>query len=118
MSPELVNGVSYSKEVDIWAFGCFAFELATGTPPFQHELVDLTTLFRQITTEPVPQIPAKWSAEFRDFVDKCLIKDPKKRWTIDQLLAHDFLVSAEASRRCWERDYANWVSAEPTNLFE
>ena len=33
MSPEWAKGVSYSKEVDIWAFGCFAYELATGKRP-------------------------------------------------------------------------------------
>ena len=30
MSPEWAKGVSYSKEVDVWSFGCFAYELATG----------------------------------------------------------------------------------------
>lgn len=34
LSPEIANGTIYSKEVDIWAFGCFAQELATGEPPF------------------------------------------------------------------------------------
>lgn len=34
LSPEIARGVYYSKEVDVWAYGCFAFELATGEPPF------------------------------------------------------------------------------------
>lgn len=33
-SPEIIKGIPYSKEVDVWAFGCFAYELATGHPPF------------------------------------------------------------------------------------
>ena len=33
-SPEIVRGVKYSKEVDIWSYGCFAYELLTNTPPF------------------------------------------------------------------------------------
>ncbi|PVH72977.1 kinase-like protein [Cadophora sp. DSE1049] len=34
MAPELFNSnPSYGKEVDIWAFGCTIFEIATGLPP-------------------------------------------------------------------------------------
>jgi len=34
ISPEICDGIFYSKEVDVWAFGCLAFELARGEPPF------------------------------------------------------------------------------------
>ena len=37
-APELFKGIMYSKEVDVWAFGCFAYELAMGDPPFINEL--------------------------------------------------------------------------------
>ena len=30
LSPEIAQGILYGKEVDIWAFGCFAYELASG----------------------------------------------------------------------------------------
>ena len=36
VGPEIANGVKYSKEVDVWEFGCFAYALATGDPPFSH----------------------------------------------------------------------------------
>ena len=55
VSPEIAQGIKYSKEVDVWAFGCFAYELATGYPPFakirgRHELL------KSIINEPVPAI--------------------------------------------------------------
>ena len=34
VAPEIVRGVMYDKSVDIWSYGCFAYELATGMPPF------------------------------------------------------------------------------------
>ena len=33
-SPELANGVIYSKEVDIWAYGAMLHEIGRGQPPF------------------------------------------------------------------------------------
>ena len=35
MSPEIVQGKLYGKEIDIWAFGCTAYELAMHKLPFQ-----------------------------------------------------------------------------------
>ena len=34
VAPEIVKGHRYGKEVDIWALGCFAFELLATDPPF------------------------------------------------------------------------------------
>ena len=34
MSPEIAQGLPYAKEVDVWSYGCFAFELTKGEPPF------------------------------------------------------------------------------------
>jgi len=33
VSPEIAAGVSYSKEVDVWSYGCFAYEILTSEPP-------------------------------------------------------------------------------------
>ena len=32
-APELLNGRSYTKNVDVYSFGCLAYEVATGFPP-------------------------------------------------------------------------------------
>ena len=59
----------------MWAFGCFAFELAKGDPPFHDRADNLEDLFDAVVNEPVETIPAKWSPAFADFVAKCFIKD-------------------------------------------
>ncbi|KAG5540649.1 hypothetical protein RHGRI_020769 [Rhododendron griersonianum] len=42
--------------------------------------------------EEVPEIPSYGlSKEARDFLNKCLVRDPKSRWTGDMLLAHPFI---------------------------
>ena len=72
MSPEIVQDLPYSKEVDIWSFGCFAYELATGNPPNIDVGRNLNLLFDRLRNCEVALIPDKWSSEFKDFVSKCL----------------------------------------------
>lgn len=57
---------------------------------------------KSIRDDPVPPLPAvhpitqrPYSPEFRDFVDLCLQKDPLRRATAAQLLAHPFLAEAD-----------------------
>ena len=40
MSPEILAGEAYGKEVDVWSYGCFAFELTKGEPPFYQIMHD------------------------------------------------------------------------------
>ena len=83
MAPEITRGVQYSKAVDVWSFGSYAYELATGNPPYYRCGRDRKKLLDHIRNEEVDPIPQKWSESFKDFINKCLIKDPKQRWTIE-----------------------------------
>lgn len=87
--------------MDIWAFGCFAFELATGQPPFLSMASDTQGLISAILNKPAPAIPERWSADFKDFINHCLEKNPNDRWTIDMLLDHPFFAKAEKLRAEW-----------------
>lgn len=40
--------------------------------------------------EELPEIPQELS-QGKDFLDKCLVKDPNKRWTAHMLLNHPFI---------------------------
>ena len=48
-----------------------------------------------IPTKPPPVLKeteqTNWSANFRDFVTKCLVKNPEERPTATALLQHDFV---------------------------
>ena len=37
IAPEVLKGQPYSQIVDVYSYGCFAYELATGSPPFKHK---------------------------------------------------------------------------------
>ena len=79
--------------MDVWAYGIFAYELATGNPPFS-AVFGLHSLFQAVLKKPVPAIPNKWSSNFTDFIARCLDKSAVDRWTIEKLLNHPFLENA------------------------
>jgi len=94
MAPELIRGHDYGTKVDIWSLGIMVMEMAEGEPPYM-EFPPLRALFL-ITTKGIPALkePEKWTADFQDFVSKCLIKDPEDRPGADELLKHPFLKQA------------------------
>ncbi|KAF5188368.1 mitogen-activated protein kinase kinase kinase [Thalictrum thalictroides] len=48
-------------------------------------------LFRIGFGEEVPEIPVELLEEGKDFLRKCFIRDPTKRWTAEMLLNHPFV---------------------------
>lgn len=75
MAPELVRSKSYDTSIDIWSFGILAVEMANGAPPNLKKPDAL--ILRHILKGPAPTLDSRWSPTFQDFVNLCLIKDPK-----------------------------------------
>ena len=65
-------------------------------------------LFTAIINDPMPRISSKWSDAFADFCFKCLLKNPRERWSFTKLLNHEFMVGAELCREQWAAEYAAW----------
>ena len=59
-------------------------------------------------TQEAPALQVKWSDKFRDFVSKCLTKNPEQRATAAELLEHDFLREAEAHREDFQKFISFW----------
>lgn len=91
MAPEVARGEEQGFPADVWAFGCTVIEMATGDHPWPEMDDPVTALYRIGFSGELPDIPRWLSESARDFVAKCFIKDPKKRWTAKQLLEHPFL---------------------------
>ena len=111
MAPELIQAKEdrqYTKKVDIWSLGIFAIELAQSLPPYINE-EPTRALFNIIEKTP-PSISSKWSTLFQDFIDKCLEKDPMKRWSAEALIEHPFLEDASLSRDEWIYEFSRWKS--------
>uniref|UniRef100_A0A0E0JL13 Protein kinase domain-containing protein n=1 Tax=Oryza punctata TaxID=4537 RepID=A0A0E0JL13_ORYPU len=90
---------------DVWALGVTVLELFLGRCPIlpAGEKSSWERLKKAICDGEAPSLPATAaaSAELRGFVASCLHKDPRRRATVAQLLAHPFVArrDGEACRR-------------------
>jgi Tol biopolymer transport system component len=76
MSPEQARGKVVDKRTDIWAFGAVLYEIITGKPLFQGETV--SDIFVEVLSKE-PDLSAL-PDHARYVVERCLRKDPRKRW--------------------------------------
>ena len=91
MAPEVLRG-DYSEEADMWSFGVVVFMLLSGRCPFggkddeqiQANVLRGKYLFKKAAWEGV-------SNAAKDFINKLLVQDYKKRMTAKQALQHPWM---------------------------
>ncbi|TKY70546.1 Mitogen-activated protein kinase kinase kinase YODA [Spatholobus suberectus] len=95
MAPELLQAVVQKDNssdlafaVDIWSLGCTIIEMFTGKPPWS-EYEGAAAMFKVMRD--TPPIPEALSAEGKDFLRLCFIRNPAERPTASMLLDHRFL---------------------------
>ncbi|KAJ3660963.1 hypothetical protein Zmor_005389 [Zophobas morio] len=98
-----MQGTHYSFKSIAWSLGLSLVEMATGVypiPPPDAKTQKPETIFElldYIVTKPPPTLPkGSFSAEFEDFVGKCLSKDPHERADLKTLLKHKWILKAGA----------------------
>ncbi|CAA7261708.1 unnamed protein product [Cyclocybe aegerita] len=113
MAPERIKGESqnnlgtYTVSSDVWSLGLSMIEIGLGRYPYPPETY--SNVFAQLTAivhgDP-PELPEdKYGDTARSWVALCLRKDPEKRATYQELLAHPFLVHDRES----SVDMVGWV---------
>ncbi|XP_009364204.2 mitogen-activated protein kinase kinase kinase NPK1 [Pyrus x bretschneideri] len=91
MAPEVILQTGHSFSADIWSVGCTVIEMATGKPPWSQQYQEVAALFHIGTTKSHPPIPEHLSAEAKDFLLKCLEKEPYLRSSASELVQHPFV---------------------------
>ncbi|KAJ9687487.1 hypothetical protein PVL29_016107 [Vitis rotundifolia] len=82
---------------DIWSLGCMVVEMFTGKPAWLN-CKDVNELaVRIVSWRQVPKVLENISEHAKDFLRRCLEKDPTERWTAERLLSHPFISQVPAS---------------------
>jgi aurora kinase len=86
---------AYDQKVDCWSVGILAYELLTGTAPFEASS-PADTLRRLLDPSSRAQLPAEggFSAAAADFVRRATERDPNKRASMADLAAHPWLAQS------------------------
>ena len=84
LSPEILENKPYDSKSDIWSLGVLLYEMMTFKMPFNANSLPMLSvkILRGNYTPP----PAVYTKDLREIVTKCLLVDPKKRPTIQEIL--------------------------------
>lgn len=91
MAPEVIQEVGHDSKADLWSIGILAMEMAQGQPPYA-TMHPMRAIFKIASGPPAAlEDPEQWSTNLRQFLSRCLVKEPKERATAKELLGMKFI---------------------------
>lgn len=100
VAPEVLEQQPYGKEVDVWSIGVICYILLCGYPPFYDD--NDAELFKQIIKGAYEFDSPYWdeiSDSAKDFVRHLMCRDPRKRYTCKEAMAHAWISGNAASSK-------------------
>lgn len=91
MAPEVARGEKQGFAADVWAVGCTVIQMVTGGAPWADVSDPVAAIYRIGSGDDLPEIPRFMSEQGKDFLRRCLIRDPEERWSVSELLKHPFV---------------------------
>ena len=99
-APEVVEGRSYGKEVDLWALGVLLYILLGGNNPFDPACDSPNDVIeKRIRSCRYDFEEPEWvevSSEAKHVIRRLLVKDPDERATVDELLRNAWVMGDAA----------------------
>ena len=90
MSPEQAEGRQVTQETDLWSLGVVFYEMLAGLRAFSGDS-DHAVMYAVVHHQPTPlsEVRSELADELIEVVDRCLEKDPKKRYPSAKALLQD-----------------------------
>lgn len=92
IAPEMLLGLPYGPEVDIWSLGVILYVLLAGMSPFP--LDNKEAMVAAVKTASYGYPPQYWgmiSGPAKNLIDNMLVVDQNSRFTIEHVLKHPWL---------------------------
>lgn len=96
MAPEIFESAPYTEKVDVWSLGILLYELLHGYSPFRAPT--LLEIYKNILKRKI-KFADGISDQAIDLITKILRYKPEDRLSVQQILAHPFLVDHLISRK-------------------
>ena len=99
VAPEVLKG-NYQKSWDMWSIGVIAYVLLWGYPPFYAQTDE--EIYQKIDNLDFKYLVKDWkniSPAAKDFINKLLVKDTKKRMTPWEAMDHIWLTTFEKGNK-------------------
>ena len=118
MSPEIVNKIEYSKEIDIWSLGILLYEMIHGYSPFNpnKDAFNAKEVIDKIKIHDI-KFKLNVSRECKELICHLLDKNAKNRYKIEDIFNSDFIRKYEKMNYFFlkEKDLNNNIKRE--NIF-
>ena len=118
MSPEIVNKMEYSKEIDIWSLGILLYEMIHGYSPFNpnNEYYNTKEVIDKIKIHDL-HFNINISKECKDLICHLLDKNAKNRYKIEDIFNSDFIKKYEKKKLYFTNEkYINNTNENKLNL--
>ncbi|KAI9101309.1 kinase-like domain-containing protein [Phlyctochytrium arcticum] len=96
LPPEMIEGKSHGRTVDLWSLGVLLYEFLVGVPPFE-DLTGPRATYKRIAKVDL-RVPDYVSLEARDLILRLLRYDGDERLPLDQVIRHPWLVQHNTAR--------------------
>ena len=124
MAPELVNRQPYTEKVDVWSLGVIVYQLLSGRTPFESDSIkkiDYNINHKKVTFETTKR--ENWSdvsPEAKQFIGRCLERDPTKRPSVRELFREPWIANylARVSERCLDAEREEVSQSIKKNLIQ
>jgi serine/threonine protein kinase len=90
MAPEIIKKQQYDETIDVWSLGVLLYELVHSYSPFCSEDCDYRKIGNNIIQSEF-EFKEGLSEDYKDLIQKILIKDSEQRIKIEEIYQHPFI---------------------------